>query len=381
MKHLLIEGWRGINHSIAMTMQYQLIEMLKMDDVSVSFRDLPFNNPAWNEIDNDSGFAPEIKARIKAVPPPAWGWLDCVYSHTPREDRPRPLADKVATFIITEFGLRPLADQKGYIAEICRGDNMVVVPSQWSKAKLLEYGFPEEKLALIPLGVNPDFFYPPTPAERLHIRQQVLATPEHFVFLNVGAKTWNKGIDLLLRAFAKVRKRHSHARLVLKDNKKLYGFGAESIMADLSRNHPDVMDEDVRSSIVLLTSTLSLPQMRLLYGAADAYVSPYRAEGFNLPVIEAIACGTRAIVTAGGPTDDFCDRDTALSVTSEPVDNSSRGIDIPGFHLEPNLDSLIEQMEAALTEAAAADQAALGRKRLLENFSWAQGTRMMVDMF
>ncbi|KAJ3024471.1 hypothetical protein HDV00_000914 [Rhizophlyctis rosea] len=42
-----------------------------------------------------------------------------------------------------------------------------------------------------------------------------------------------------------------------------------------------------------------------LYNAADCYISPYTAEGFNLPVLEALACGIPVVVTKGGPTDDF----------------------------------------------------------------------------
>jgi glycosyltransferase involved in cell wall biosynthesis len=44
-----------------------------------------------------------------------------------------------------------------------------------------------------------------------------------------------------------------------------------------------------------------------LYNAADCYLSPYLAEGFNLPALESIACGTPVIVSKGGPTDDFTD--------------------------------------------------------------------------
>lgn len=39
--------------------------------------------------------------------------------------------------------------------------------------------------------------------------------------------------------------------------------------------------------------------------ASDVYVAPYLGEGFNLPVLESVACGTPVIVTSGGPTDAF----------------------------------------------------------------------------
>ena len=45
---------------------------------------------------------------------------------------------------------------------------------------------------------------------------------------------------------------------------------------------------------------------RALYRACDVLVHPYRGEGFAMPVLEAMACGLPVIVTAGGPTDEFC---------------------------------------------------------------------------
>ena len=37
--------------------------------------------------------------------------------------------------------------------------------------------------------------------------------------------------------------------------------------------------------------------MANLMRAADCYVSPYRAEGFNMPVLEAMACGTPVLTS------------------------------------------------------------------------------------
>ena len=384
MKHVLIEGWRGINQSIAMVNQYQLIELMKIDSVNIYHRDLPFHNPSWNEIDSDSGFPPDIKELIKSVPPPEWGWYDCVYWNCikGRQRKPRPLADKIITYLITEFGLKREDYLESDIESYCKNDNFVVVPTQWVRSKVIDFGFPEDKVVLVPHGVNPDFFYPLPADERFEFRKQIVATPDHFVFLNVGAMTWNKGIDLLVRAFADIRSRHAHARLVLKDNTKLYSYGIDNVLQNLSAEFPDLITDEMRESIVLLRSTLSLHQMRMLYGSADAYISPYRAEGFNLPVIEAIACGTRAIVTAGGATDDFCRKETTLYIESNHVENSSINLDVPGYHLEPKLESLIEQMEIAIkSRDEVSESVSVGVQNLIRDYSWETCTRQLVNLF
>jgi len=56
-----------------------------------------------------------------------------------------------------------------------------------------------------------------------------------------------------------------------------------------------------------------------LYRRANALVLPYRGEGFGLPVLEAMACGTPAIVTAGGATDDFVHDTTGYRMPAQRV--------------------------------------------------------------
>ena len=65
-KKILIEGWRGINHSYAMVNQYQLLEMKGMG-LELQHLDLPFYNEKWNLIDNDSGFEESDKQKIASI--------------------------------------------------------------------------------------------------------------------------------------------------------------------------------------------------------------------------------------------------------------------------------------------------------------------------
>ena len=54
-----------------------------------------------------------------------------------------------------------------------------------------------------------------------------------------------------------------------------------------------------------------------LYKSCDCLVHPYRGEGFGLPIIESMACGTPAIVPSLGPAVDFCNEDTAFFISSQ----------------------------------------------------------------
>lgn len=320
---------------------------------------------------------------LASIPAPTGQEFDCVYTIGWPFRKASVQAKKNITFMVTEFGLGDdyFLEKGKEISDLVAGKNIIVTPSAWAKEKVEGFGLPSDKIVVVPHGVDSKIFYPSSKEEKDNIRAQLGVSAEHFVFLNVGGMHWNKGVDLLVIAFAAVRKKHSNARLVLKDNRKLYGITADSIVQDVMRRFPDLINEDILKSIVLVTSNVSLAQLRLFYGSVDSYVSPYRAEGFNLPVIEAIASGTKVIVSKGGATDDFCDADTAWMIECNKVDSRAKPISKYGYHLEPKIDSLVEQMERALMDkGASAASFAAGRERLIKEFSWASCTNKLIAL-
>ncbi len=388
MKRILIEGWRGVHQSLAMVNQYQILELAKLDGIELRHRDLPFSSPNWNRPENASGFHEAKEFTIKNVPPPAEGeTFDVAYRIAMPFARSTAPAKQRITFIVSEFGLRnfQFLDPELRPDRLCSDGDLVVTPSNWSKMKLVEYGIPESGIRVVPHGVCSDVFYPMLPDERIEIRGELDIAEDEFVFLNVGSLTLEKGVDLLIRAFVIVVQRHPKARLMLKDTSGLYGLTIEEFIVKYA-DHFGPIPREVLDAMWQVPSSLSLSEMRRLYGSADVYVSPYRAEGFNLPVIEAIACGTPAIVTRGGATDDFCDDRTTLLVDADCVSNFDRefygNTKLPGYHLEPIVDSLIDQMESALKAPIASRPSFLeARKRFVERNSWSNHVRNLTELF
>lgn len=62
-----------------------------------------------------------------------------------------------------------------------------------------------------------------------------------------------------------------------------------------------IINEFVTQCIRYTPSTMTFEELNILYNAADVYISPYVAEGFNIPVLEAIAVGLPVIVSDYGP--------------------------------------------------------------------------------
>ena len=380
---LLIEGWRGVNHSFALVNQHQILELLKIDGLRLFHRDLPFALAHWTRSANTAGFSTESQTRIDALTEPCGKPVDCVY----RICSPiRPGADsdrRTLTFMVTELGLSPSSFVPGAAASAfyTQGDNLIVTTTAWSRARIVEHGFAPDRVRVVPHGVDTAVFHPCTAAERQLSRGNLGIAPDETVFLNVGVALWNKGIDLVLAAFARLRSAGRRVRLILKDQRDVYGLSVEQTIRDVGQLHPALFAADTLAAISVVPGNLSQDQLRLLYGVADCYVSPYRGEGFNLPVLEAIACGTPAVVTAGGATDDFCDGAVSCQIPGRPGERPDPATGARYRFIEPDLAALTEAMDGFAT-GHGLDPAgfAAGRARVVRDFHWRRAARALADL-
>ena len=67
--NILIEGWRGINHSFAIVNQFQISELIKSNNVF--FKDTPFASNKWSTKKNSSGLEKNLIDLINKIPHPA----------------------------------------------------------------------------------------------------------------------------------------------------------------------------------------------------------------------------------------------------------------------------------------------------------------------
>lgn len=258
--------------------------------------------------------------------------------------------------------------------QFSHGAATFITPSQWSRTGFLRHGFREEDVVVVPHGVAQAVYRPMAPADRAAARKNFGLPEDSFVFLSVGAMTWNKGIDKLLRAFAVVHQKWPNTILALKDQSNLYGINARDLVVSARNEHPSEFPESVLSRIAILSNNLTVDQLSMLYNMCDAYVSSYRAEGFNLTPLEAAACGVPIVVTGGGATDDYCAPSFALQIAGKhSVDGNNR-------YIEPDLDSLVDSMLALVEGRAQHLDRATALDYIAENFSWERVTDKLVDV-
>lgn len=241
----------------------------------------------------------------------------------------------------------------------------VWAPSESVRAAYVDSGVAPDLVHVVPNGVDLDRFSPEGPV-------RALPTGRSTVFLFVGGTTHRKGIDVLLNAYRAAFTADDDVCLVIK------GFGSDGVYrGQTAEALIATLQADPRApELLFLDEDVPFAELPSLYRAADVLVQPYRAEGFCLPALEALACGVPLIVTAGGPTDDFASDTCAWRI---PAVRAPLGKDVfatdglalagTGFTLEPDADSLVRALREAAEPLARAARAGAARAHA-ERFGW-----------
>ncbi|MBC3873611.1 glycosyltransferase family 4 protein [Undibacterium flavidum] len=382
---LHMQGWRQYTQSLSLLFQNYAFELLAYPEFSVFHQELPqppfkklFNRTsAWETAEHILGSAKD--QAIRSIP-------TCADPHakpdyTLRIGAPFELQaathGKTLVFAISEIDRLPevyLGATK--LAEIAHDHRIkLFTPSAFSRRALINSGAAAEQILTVPLGFDPDLFFPLNDEERTALRQK-LRWDDHFVYLSVSSMYRHKGIDLSLKAFAQIATDNPHALLVFKGNESIYS-SQQSLQKAIACLTPAEW-ERIRHQIRYIGATTSMHQIAQFYQAADVLISPYRAEGFNLPVLEAAACGLAILCTEGGPTDETTHRDFAWRIPSVTKEITSEIWQ--GNSLQPVFPAYVELMHKVLHDTHFRSQAKqAGPAYVRQSYTWQKVTQQLVE--
>ena len=145
------------------------------------------------------------------------------------------------------------------------------------------FGLPLGSVHTVPNGVD-DAFRPGSREDARALVRERLGVEGPF-FLAVGSLEPRKGLDVLIAAAAVARARGASWRLVLAGTT---GFKGEEIAARARA-----------SAACTLLGAVDADELLALYRSAEALAAPSLYEGFGLTPLEALACGTPAVVAGG----------------------------------------------------------------------------------
>lgn len=198
---------------------------------------------------------------------------------------------------------------------------------------------------VIPLGVDLSHFRPTG-------REQILSThmlKGKHVIIYVGRLSPHKRIDVLIKSFVLIRKALADSTLII------IGEGTERTNLENL-----VATRGLQDSVYFLgeCSDVDLPKY---YSAADVLVIPSVHEGFSLPSIEAMACGTPVIGA----------NSTAIRENLEDC----------GILFEPNdVNDLTNKVLSLLTDEKLRKNLAKKSLEHAKSFSWKETTNLLEEL-
>jgi len=374
-----VEGWLDYAQSFAIISGYHLLDLASRSGLELRFRELPpppaeaiRRKQVWQRtaIWNDQQIQRLSKIRRAGADDRA----DAVLRISFPGDFSPSNNGRTFVFAATENGqLTTHLTSPGQLNLMREGID-IITPSRWSHDGLIRSGANPEQIHIVPHGVDTEVFHPLDKESREQLRRQ-LGWHDRFVMLNVSAQYRWKGIRLLLQSFATMVDVKRDLLLVLKGSDEIYNSGL-AMQIHLQNMHPRLR-QNLKQNVAYTGSSLSVTQLVEYYQAADVLVAPYHAEGFNLPALEALACGLPVICTGGGPTDEFVDEKVGYRTPSK----TGPGIHEGDIWLYPDPDSFLAQMHAVYDDNAFRNTVrSAGPERVRQGWTWSQATDRLLDV-
>ena len=216
----------------------------------------------------------------------------------------KPILVKVATEQdIREFRTRKDFAFRVFRPMLWRADRFLSL-SRAIRDEFVSCGIDERRIALVPNGVDTEYFAPATGDERAAARRSLDLPQEATLFLFTGRLVQRKGVDLLLDALAGLDDTTSLHVVIL-------GDGDERAALEARADSLGVQDR--------VTFAGEDPEVRPWLAAADAFVFPSRLEGLPNALLEAMSAGLPVITTAIGGCTDVCEDGSGLLVPKDDV--------------------------------------------------------------
>lgn len=179
----------------------------------------------------------------------------------------------------------PFIDRQIYKAKVgyaCKHADVIVATSEQTKQDLVNYfKVSEQRIKVVYQNCDSRFFEPVTDTEKQAVRLRY-NLPNRFI-LNVSSFYPRKNQVTLIKAFASISAKTNHHLLLVGGNES-ERQKCERLVVELQL-----------SKRVTFLSNIPATDMPVIYKLADMFVYPSFFEGFGIPIVEAMASGTKVL--------------------------------------------------------------------------------------
>lgn len=244
------------------------------------------------------------------------------------------------------------------------------VPSKWQRDCTIAQGYDPNKIKVVPEGVDVNTFFPEEVSTQL-------TSDGRFKFFLAGRWDYRKSTKEIIETFLKTFDKNEPVDLILSVDNPFSGDNMNTTEERLK--YYNLEDE----RLIVLHFQPMEEYVKLLK-SCNVFVSCARSEGWNLPLIEAMACGTPSIYSnCSGQLEFAKNKGLPVKILREkPVKDSDYNHfnDTVGNYYEPDFDDLSRVMRYAYENYKLVKEGSLkDSEQIRNNFNWSNVAQIGID--
>lgn len=225
--------------------------------------------------------------------------------------------------------------------------------------ELAALGVPEEKRCLIPNGVDPEVFPPPTPKQLIELQNKLSIPEEQRVVFALGRIVLKKGFDILIQALPSVREKCPQTTVII---------GGDG--SDLARLKTLAKEKGV-SDIIRFPGNINRLEVPIYFYLCDLFVLPAvvdpkgNMDGCPIVILEAMACGKPVV-------------SSEISGIPIVVQNDKTGLLVE----QKNPDALAAAITSLLKNPEKREQfGRAAQQRIRHELTWAKTIEQFIEIY
>lgn len=238
------------------------------------------------------------------------------------------------------------------------------VPSEWQKHNLIYQGYPVKKISVVTEGVDIETFKP----------LEKKPKNDKFTFLLFGRWEYRKSTREIIETFTKTFDEKEPVKLIVCAENSFANDGFKSTKErldfyNIKHSGIEVINFPDRENYVNYLQT------------GDVFVSCARSEGWNLPLIEAMSCGTLSMYSNWGAQLEFARGLDVPIDTLHLVPAKTQDPSFTGNYIEPDFNDLSKKMRDVYENYKFyKPQSKITVEKIHKNFNWDKVAKDACDV-